>query len=118
MRFHFTWACAGALALTLAACSPPPPAAEAPAADAVEQAASSTPVRSRGVVQTVTAEYNAVTIQHEAIPEYQMPAMVMEFTVDNPAQLEGIEAGDTVTFELRSGLDIATLTEVEATPAP
>lgn len=79
--------------------------------DAAEQASPSTPVRSRGVVQTVTREYNAVTIQHEAIPEYDMPAMVMEFTVDDPTQLDGIEAGDTVAFELRTGLDIAAISE-------
>jgi hypothetical protein len=61
-----------------------------------------------GVVQAVTREYNAVTIQHEAIPEYDMPAMVMEFTVDDASQLQGLAAGDIATFELRSGLDIST----------
>lgn len=67
------------------------------------------PVHSRGVVYAVTREYNAITIQHEAIPEYNMPPMVMEFTV---AQLNGLEPGDNVTFETRSGLDISTISEV------
>lgn len=111
MRIQLTWF-GVALALALPACSPPNPAAEAP--PSAEESAASTPVRSRGVVYAVTPEYNAITIQHEAIPEYQMPAMVMEFTVDDPAQLEGIAAGDTVAFELRSGLDISTISEVPA----
>lgn len=114
MRTQIIWLSAAALSLALSACSPPPPNTEAPPTAAAEETAPSTPVRSRGVVQTVTAEYNAITIQHEAIPEYDMPAMVMEFTVDDPSQLEGIETGDTVTFELRSGLDISSIAEEDA----
>jgi Cu(I)/Ag(I) efflux system periplasmic protein CusF len=109
MHVQFTWLGAAMLSLALSACTPPQPVAEAPSAP--EQAAPSVPVRSRGVVHAVTPEYNAITIQHEAIPEYDMPAMVMEFTVDNPSQLEGLAAGDSVTFELRSGLDISTISE-------
>lgn len=97
-------------AIALAGCAPPSPPPSPPPAPSAAQTPSN-PVRSRGVVQTVTREYNAVTIQHEAIPEYGMPAMVMEFTVDDPAQLEGIEAGDTVAFELRTGLDIAAISK-------
>ena len=111
MRVQLTWACA-ALSLAAVACSAPPQRTEEAPAAADTSPAPAIPVHSRGVVQTVTREYNAITIQHEAIPEYEMPAMVMEFTVDNPAQLQGIEAGDTVTFELRSGLDISTISEV------
>lgn len=112
MRTQFASLTTLVLASLISGCAPPQPP------PATEQAAPTGPVRSRGVVYAVTREYNAITIQHEAIPEYEMPPMVMEFTVDNPSQLDGIEAGDTVTFELRSGLDIATLTEVEAIPAP
>ncbi len=109
MRVQLIWLCAAA-AFALSACSPPEPTAEPP--QAAEGSTTSSPVRSRGVVYAVTPEYNAITIQHEAIPEYQMPAMVMEFTVDDATQLEGITAGDTVAFELRSGLDISTISEV------
>lgn len=112
MRNPIIHLASAALLVGMAACSPPQ-TAEAPA-PAAETTAPSTPVHSRGVVYAVTREYNAITIQHEAIPEYQMPAMVMEFTVDDPAQLDGLEEGDTVTFELRSGLDIATISEVPA----
>jgi Cu/Ag efflux protein CusF len=113
MRIYSTWVWAAALCLATAACSQPQPAAETPA-DTAAAPAPSAPVRSRGVVQTVTREYGAITIQHAPIPEYDMPAMVMEFTVDNPAQLEGLEAGDTVTFELRSGLDISSIAKEDA----
>lgn len=111
MRIHLTWLTAGVLSVLLPACTPPELAADAPASTG--PSAPSAPVRSRGVVYAVTPEHNAITIQHEAIPEYDMPAMVMEFTVDNPLQLEGIEVGDSVAFTLRSGLDISTISEGE-----
>ena len=112
MRVQQTLLCAIA-SLALCACTPPQqPAAEPP--PAAEQAAATNPVHARGVVYAVTREYNAITIQHEAIPEYDMPAMVMEFTVDDPSQLDGLDAGDNVTFELRSGLDISAISEVAA----
>ncbi len=110
MRNGLSWLWAAALAVALPACSPPP-ATDTPQ-DEEEASAPSAPVHSRGVVYAVTPEYGAITIQHEAIPEYDMPPMVMEFTVDDPAQLEGIAAGDTVTFALRSGLDISVISEV------
>ena len=95
-----------ALAFAVPGCSQPQQQPEA------KQTEPSGPVHSRGVVYAVTREENAITIQHEAIPEYGMPPMVMEFTVDDPADLEGIEAGDAVAFELRSALDIASISEV------
>lgn len=110
MRPHISWP-AAALCVALSACTPPQPAAETETATTTQEAPAP-PVHSRGVVYAVTREYNAITIQHEAIPEYNMPPMVMEFTVDNPSQLDGLEPGDNVTFELRSGLDISTISEV------
>lgn len=102
-------------AAAVAGCTPPsssspPPApvvapAGAPTASAI--------VLSRGLVHAVTREHNAITIEHEAIPEYGMGAMMMEFTVANPAQLESIEAGDRVTFELSGPIDIATISKVD-----
>jgi Cu/Ag efflux protein CusF len=103
MRFVIA-SCAVGMALALAGCDQPRPQTDTQKQDA-------TRVRSRGVVVAVTPEYNAVTIQHEPIPGYQMPAMTMEFTVADGAQLDGIAAGDTVTFELSGPIDIATITE-------
>ncbi|MGE0045915.1 MAG: copper-binding protein [Hyphomonadaceae bacterium] len=62
---------------------------------------------------TVTREHGAITIQHEAIPEYGMGAMTMEFTVADAASLEGIQPGDSVRFELSGPLDIASLSKIE-----
>jgi|LNFM01.2.fsa_nt_gb Cu/Ag efflux protein CusF len=112
MRILLMALLAAAVTVAMPACTPAPPAAEVPAASQATPPPAG-PVRSRGIVQTVTREYNAITIQHEAIPEYDMPAMVMEFTVDDPAQLDGITEGDSVSFELRSGLDIAAIAKTE-----
>lgn len=108
MRIRKSLLIAAALTGVLPACTPPQQEA------APKQAEPAALVRSSGVVFAITREYNAVTIQHEPIPEYEMDAMVMEFTVDEPAQLDGIEVGDQVSFVLRSGLDIQTITVVEA----
>ena len=101
-----------ALTLTLAACTPPEPAAEA-SADQNEMAEVAAAVHSRGTVVAVTPEYSAITIQHEPIPEYGMDAMTMEFTVADASQLEGIVAGDRVSFELSGPIDIRAVTKDE-----
>jgi Cu/Ag efflux protein CusF len=105
VRKQFIWLAAG-LALAATACTQPQqqPAAEQPVL-----------VQSRGTVYAVTPEYNAITIEHDAIPEYNMPPMTMEFTVDDASKLEGIEVGDHVEFVLSGGLDIQSINEV---PAP
>lgn len=69
-----------------------------------------TSIRSRGVVVAVTPEYNAVTIQHEPIPELGMPAMTMEFTAAPSVSLDGVDIGDTISFELSGPLDISSIT--------
>lgn len=102
--------------ILLIGCSPPQTTSATP--PSAEKAAPTQAIRSRGVIYAVTREYNAITIQHDAIPEYDMPAMVMEFTVDDPTQLDGLEPGDNVAFELRSGLNISTISEVEADQPP
>jgi Cu/Ag efflux protein CusF len=107
VRKQFVLLIAG-LALAVSACTPPE---QNPAA---EQEAAPVLVHSRGTVFAVTREYNAITIQHEPIPEYTMPAMTMEFTVDEASRLDGIEAGDRVAFVLSGGLDIQSIEKVEA----
>jgi Cu/Ag efflux protein CusF len=94
------------LILALPACTPPSAESEAPAAQKGE---ATSVVRSRGTVVAVTPEYNAITIQHEPIPEYGMEAMTMEFAVADGSQLNGLEAGDQVSFELSGPIDIRTI---------
>ncbi|MDZ4778355.1 MAG: copper-binding protein, partial [Alphaproteobacteria bacterium] len=81
-------------------------------------AAETTPaVKAKGVGEVVVLqpEYGAVTIRHEAIPEYNMGAMTMEFTTADPTLLNGIKVGDKVTFELKAATEIETI-EVVKTP--
>ncbi len=53
----------------------------------------------RGLVREIAPDRHKAVIRHEAIPNY-MPAMTMELNVRNTNELNGITAGDTVTFRL------------------
>ncbi len=52
-----------------------------------------------GLIRSLDADGNTVTIEHEDIPDF-MPSMTMPFTVKDPALLRGLRAGDRVRFEL------------------
>jgi Cu/Ag efflux protein CusF len=54
-----------------------------------------------GVVRKIEPERNRIVIQHEEIPGY-MAAMTMPFQVKDAKQLEGVQPGDTVQFQLRA----------------
>ncbi|WP_044244237.1 copper-binding protein [Chondromyces apiculatus] len=58
----------------------------------------------RGVVKAVHASPAYATIAHEDIPGY-MKAMTMDFEVARPALLEGVKAGETVTFTFVESTD-------------
>jgi len=100
---------AAGLALAIAACSPPAAhdtgAHNSPAAEATP----AVKAKGAGEVVVLQPEYGAVTIRHEAIPEYNMGAMTMEFTTADPAQLNGIKVGDKVTFKLKAATEIETI---------
>src|SRR5579862_9427411 len=53
----------------------------------------------RGVVEKIAPDLSRATIHHEDIPGY-MPGMTMDFKVQNTNQLNGISAGDQITFTL------------------
>lgn len=55
----------------------------------------------RGTVAFVIPERNRVVVNHEAIPTIPMEAMVMNYSVDPPSLLQGIEPGDRVRFRLK-----------------
>jgi Cu(I)/Ag(I) efflux system periplasmic protein CusF len=99
-------------ALALAACGQPAPeAGKDHDAGVAHESAASAPaalVKGRGEVVVLQPEYGAVTLRHEAIPEYGMGAMTMEFTTD-PARLQGLKVGDKVTFELKGATEIETI---------
>jgi Cu/Ag efflux protein CusF len=110
---------AAALALTAAGC------AQEPAATAAEEtntmamseqpapAATSGPIRSTGTVTAVDASAGTISLDHEPIPAISWPAMSMQFRAEDPAILQGIAAGDHVTFELKSASETSTIIMVE-----
>src|SRR5436309_2335828 len=53
----------------------------------------------RGVVREVKRGLRTLVIQHEAISNY-MAAMTMPFHVKDPADLDGLQAGDEISFRL------------------
>src|ERR1051325_2111940 len=52
-----------------------------------------------GVVRAVLPERQQVKIEHEKIPGY-MDAMTMPFDVKDAKELDGIQAGDKVSFRM------------------
>jgi Cu(I)/Ag(I) efflux system protein CusF len=104
------------IAFLAAACSPP--ASQEPATpDAgmnMEAApAIAGPIVSTGTVTQVDAAAGTVTINHGAIEAISWPAMTMQFTAENPAILQGIAVGDSVSFELKSATETSVVTVVQ-----
>lgn len=52
-----------------------------------------------GEVKKINVEQNKITLKHEPIPNMDMKAMTMVFTVGDPAMLSAVKVGDKVTFE-------------------
>lgn len=52
-----------------------------------------------GQVQKIDAAQGKVTLRHAPIKKLDMDAMTMVFRVQDPAQLQGLKAGDKVKFE-------------------
>lgn len=107
----------GPIALLVAACSPP--ASQQPATpDAgmnmeAQAPAAAGPIMSTGTVTQVDAAAGTITINHEPIEAVSWPAMTMQFTAENPAMLEGIAVGDSVSFELNSATETSIVTMVQ-----
>jgi protein SCO1/2 len=53
----------------------------------------------RGMIQKIEPEQKAIVIAHEAIPSY-MDAMTMPFKVRRAEEMNGLQAGDQVSFRL------------------
>lgn len=107
-----------ALALPLVwiavACSPP---ASQPAQTAAEtkQAPDQTavgPIVAMGTVTAIDAAAGTVSLDHEAIPAIDWPAMSMQFSAEDRSILQGIAVGDRVSFRLKSATDTQVITEI------
>jgi protein SCO1/2 len=73
-----------------------------------------------GQVLAINAEYSALTIKHEDIPDY-MPAMTMTYTVATKALLEGRKPGELITGTLETGdagTRIVAITHTGEAPLP
>lgn len=104
------------IALMAAACSPPAAqdAAKSDAGDMAESAAPAAagPIAGVGTVTAVDAATGTVSLDHEPIAAISWPAMSMQFTVEDPADLQGIAVGDRVSFELKSATETSVVTEI------
>lgn len=104
------------IALLGAACSPP--ASQEAKTDDMNMAepaapAAAGPITSTGTVTQVDAAAGTITINHGAIEAVSWPAMTMQFTAENPAILQGIAVGDSVSFELKSATETSVVTSVQ-----
>jgi Cu(I)/Ag(I) efflux system periplasmic protein CusF len=106
------------IVLFAAACSPPAQQ-EAAKSDAemnvAEPAAPAVagPITSTGTVTQVDAAAGTITINHQPIAAISWPAMTMQFTAENPAILQGIALGDSVSFEVKSATETSVVTSVQ-----
>lgn len=54
----------------------------------------------RGVVKAMSAKDSTITLDHNTIPGV-MDAMAMQYRIDKPTMLTGLNVGDSVTFTLQ-----------------
>jgi Cu(I)/Ag(I) efflux system protein CusF len=105
------------IALLAAACSPPA-AQNAAESDADMNMTESTapapagPINGVGTVTAVDAAAGRVSLDHDPIAAISWPAMSMQFTVEAPADLQGIAVGDRVSFELKSATETQVITSI------
>ena len=105
------------IALIAAACSPPatqePAKSDASMNMETPAPAVAGPITGTGTVTQVDAASGTITLDHGAIPAVGWPAMTMQFTAENPAILQGIAVGDSVSFELKSATETSVVTSVQ-----
>jgi Cu(I)/Ag(I) efflux system protein CusF len=94
------------IGLFAAACSPPAPEEPAPGdmadMDMSSSVSATGPIAGSGTVTAVDAAAGTVTLNHGPIAALDWPAMTMQFTAEEPATLQGVEVGDSVSFEIKS----------------
>lgn len=77
-------------ALLLVGCSKPQ-------SDSAPVPADATTYAVKGYVEAIKDNGAKLTVDHEEIPGY-MRAMTMDFTVKNPSEAQGLEAGEQIAF--------------------
>jgi Cu(I)/Ag(I) efflux system protein CusF len=94
-----------ALAVSLSACGQDASPADQPAAESttaamsnMQQPTAAKMAKGTGVVTALDASAGTITLNHQAMPEVEWPAMTMTFSAD-PQVLKGVKVGDKVTFD-------------------
>jgi Cu/Ag efflux protein CusF len=67
----------------------------------------------RGMVKVVRMNQGKVKIEHGPIDKYGMPGMTMMFKVTDPAQLEGLEPGASVDFDVDNSSGGFVITDIK-----
>lgn len=99
---------AAMVALSLAACEQPKqavPVAEPAAAQANQAEATGDVGNGIGVVQAISPQGDAVTIEHGPIDGIGMDAMTMQFGAMSAVDLSGLQVNDPVAFRVKQGRD-------------
>ena len=68
----------------------------------------------KGVVQAVSGEQGKIKIKHGPIDKYGMPAMTMMFKVSDPAQLSGLQKGNSIEFNIDNSSGGFVVTKISA----
>ncbi|WP_194435634.1 efflux RND transporter periplasmic adaptor subunit [Vibrio fluminensis] len=53
-----------------------------------------------GTINDVMADHRMLTINHQPVPEWNWPGMVMNFTLADGVELHAFKAGDAIEFEM------------------
>ncbi len=68
-----------------------------------------------GVITNIDQQAGTITLDHDAIPNLQMDAMTMAYSVNDRAMLKGLKAGDKVKFEAAEVNGAPSIVEIEKT---
>jgi Cu(I)/Ag(I) efflux system membrane fusion protein len=58
-------------------------------------------VWAQGEITDVMAGHRMLTINHQAVPEWQWPGMVMKFTVADQLNMQELKSGQAIEFEMQ-----------------
>ncbi|MEH0665860.1 efflux RND transporter periplasmic adaptor subunit [Vibrio scophthalmi] len=56
-----------------------------------------------GSITEVMADHRMLTLNHQPVPEWNWPGMVMNFTLDAGLDMQGLSVGQTIEFEMEKG---------------
>jgi Cu/Ag efflux protein CusF len=62
-------------------------------------------VSGTGTVNAIMADEGKLNISHDPIPALDWPEMTMDFRLAETVELDGVEVGSEVTFQLRKAAD-------------